>query len=325
MFFTQEDYKKIEEYLKQNSKKDTDFKCLDVTQITPGDSIAVVHNLQNRQINIFDLLSSDITGFFAKERWLLGTKIKELENLIQTFSIEKVGVTDSFGNSQIATVSQRALTDAFDKVWEKLHEITGEPNDGICVKITPEVFISEGAGVVKVIATATNKVFEKVKIYVNDNLVIEKNYTHGFIENITIEDTSVITTTIQIMGKEYTDVKVINKLFPFFIGSGVIWQDAETVENAQPFRGHLSGSYDVTVHNDNDKIYVIIPKRLAYQMIRVDMNGFEVPMSTHEDGEKLIYESTNTYIAGRYNIDIICNCNCHTQTPEVENTEENNG
>lgn len=26
MFFTQEDYKKIEEYLKLNSKKDTDFE-----------------------------------------------------------------------------------------------------------------------------------------------------------------------------------------------------------------------------------------------------------------------------------------------------------
>lgn len=325
MFFTQEDYKKIEEYLKQNSKKDTDFKCLDVTHITPGDSIAVVHNLQNRQVNVFDLLSSDITGFFAKERWLLDTKIKELNDLIKTFTIEKVGVVDSFGNSQTAAISQRTLTNAITEIWDKLWEITGEPGDGICVKITPEVFVSEGAGIVKVTATATNKVFEKVKILVNDTLVIEKDYTYGFLENITIEDTSVVTTVIQIMGKEYTDVKVVTKLFPFFIGSGTVWQDAETVENAQLYRGHLSGSYDVTVHNNNDKLYVIIPKRLAYQMIRVDTNGFEVPMVTHEDGEKLIYESTNNYIAGRYNLDITCNCNCNPQTSETENAEENNG
>jgi len=105
MFFTQEDFRKIEEYLKQNSKKDTDFKCLDVTHITPGDSVAIVHNLQNRQVNIYDLLSSDITGFFAKERWLLDTRIKELEGLIKTFTIDKVGVTDSFGTSQTATIS----------------------------------------------------------------------------------------------------------------------------------------------------------------------------------------------------------------------------
>jgi len=55
------------------------------------------------------------------------------------------------------------------------------------------------------------------------------------------------------------------------------------------------------------------------------MNGFEVPMITHEDGELLIYESTNTYIAGRYNLDITCNCNCNPGTIETENTEENNG
>ena len=105
MFFTQEDYRKIEEYLKQNSKKDTDFSCLDVRKITPGDSIAIVHDLQNRQVNIFDLLSSDITGFFAKERWLLDTRIKELENLIKTFTIDKVGLADSFGSSQTATIT----------------------------------------------------------------------------------------------------------------------------------------------------------------------------------------------------------------------------
>ena len=325
MFFTQEDFRKIEEYLKQNSKKDTDFKCLDVTHITPGDSVAIVHNLQNRQVNIYDLLSSDITGFFAKERWLLDTRIKELEGLIKTFTIDKVGVTDSFGTSQTATISQRTLTNAFTDVWNKLQEITGEPGDGICVKVTPDVIVTEKAGTVQIIAKANNKVFEKVKIYVNDNLIVEKEHTYGFLEHLTIKDTSIITTVVQIMGKEYTDVKIVTKLFPFFIGSGDVWQDAETVENAQVYRGHLNGSYDVTVQNDNDKIYVIIPKRLAYQMIRVDMNGFEVPMITHEDGELLIYESTNTYIAGRYNLDITCNCNCNPGTIETENTEENNG
>ena len=157
-------------------------------------------------------------------------------------------------------------------------------------------------------------------------MIIEKEWTEGFIEHFTLHDTSIVKTVVQIMGVEYTDIKVVTKLFPFFIGSGLVWQDAETVENAQVYRGHLNGSYDMTVNNDGDKIYVIIPKRLAYQMIRIDMNGFEVPVTTHEDGELLIYESVNQYQAGRYNLDITCNCNCHpNEETESESTEENNG
>ena len=76
MFFTQEDFRKIEEYLKQNSKKDTDFESLDAKDITPEDSLAIVHNQQNKQVNIFDLLSSDITGFFAEERALLDARLQ---------------------------------------------------------------------------------------------------------------------------------------------------------------------------------------------------------------------------------------------------------
>jgi len=58
---------------------------------------------------------------------------------------------------------------------------------------------------------------------VNDNLIVEKEHTYGFLEHLTIKDTSIITTVVQIMGKEYTDVKIVTKLFPFFIGSGDVW------------------------------------------------------------------------------------------------------
>jgi hypothetical protein len=40
MFFTKEDYEKIEKYLKQNSKKDTDFERAGL--LTGSESIAIV-------------------------------------------------------------------------------------------------------------------------------------------------------------------------------------------------------------------------------------------------------------------------------------------
>ena len=255
----------------------------------------------------------------AKCRELM-KQIMELRQLVTSYTESGIALSNHLGSNTDIGITQKAITDEFVRVWDKLNEITGEPGNGICVKITPDVFISEFDGHVQVTVTSNDRVFEKVKIFVNDEIAIEKDYTQGFIGELTLSETSVVRTVVQIMGIEYTDIKIVTKLFPFFIGSGQIWQDAETVENAQTYKGHLNGSYDVTVNNDGDKIYVIIPKRLSYQMIRIDMNGFEVPVVTHEHDDLLIYESTNTYTAGRYNLDITCNCNCNCNTEE--STEE---
>ena len=53
MFFTQEDFKKIEEYLKQNSKKDTDFPLIkNGDTLLDNDVLAVVHKGINYKIPI---------------------------------------------------------------------------------------------------------------------------------------------------------------------------------------------------------------------------------------------------------------------------------
>ena len=71
MFFTQNDYKKIEEYLRLNSKKDTDFKSIDDTMIKPTDWVAIVQNNasgnhKNVKVQIkdltYDMFKSIING-----------------------------------------------------------------------------------------------------------------------------------------------------------------------------------------------------------------------------------------------------------------------
>jgi len=254
---------------------------------------------------------------------LMEKQMLELRQLVTSYTQNGIALSNSLGANQDIGITQWRLTRELVNLNNRINDLAGLPGKGICVTITPDVFITELDGELALTVTSSGEdVLEKVKIYVNDDLIIEREWTEGFIDHFTLHDTSVVKTVVQIMGVEYTDIKVVTKLFPFFIGSGLVWQDAETVENAQVYRGHLNGSYDMTVNNDGDKIYVIIPKRLAYQMIRIDMNGFEVPVTTHEDGELLIYESVNQYQAGRYNLDITCNCNCH---PQAEETEENNG
>ncbi len=52
MYFTQEDFQKIEKYFKERSYKDTDFKYLDPDKILDTDMVAIVHMGTNKRITI---------------------------------------------------------------------------------------------------------------------------------------------------------------------------------------------------------------------------------------------------------------------------------
>lgn len=56
MFFTKEDFRKIEEYLKLNGKKDTDFSR--VSAANEDDLVVIVQNAINKSINVGDLIAS---------------------------------------------------------------------------------------------------------------------------------------------------------------------------------------------------------------------------------------------------------------------------
>ena len=309
MFFTQEDYRKIEEYLKQNSKKDTDFESLDAKDITSEDCVSIVHNLQNRKVNVFDLLSSDITGFFAKERELLDAKIKEFEELIKDFTIEKVGLTNEFGDSQIAAVSQKALTDAFHKVWSTLGEITGEVYEGISMIVTPEYYIGEDGCTVHVTASTinTNGVFEHIAFYLNDVLIAEYN-NKDFIEfDTSVTDTAVIKCAAKIMGRTYIEQKLITHYSSFWLGAGNTYADIMNVDHVIPITNGMRGAYDINI-SQGQHIIVVVGETLADKFIRADINGIEIEFNkstvTIGDTNYKVFTSVNTYQAGTINIDI---------------------
>ena len=59
MFFTQEDYRKIGEYLKLNSYKDTDLPLLEREDIDiDNDIMTIVHNGKNYKISLQKLIAA---------------------------------------------------------------------------------------------------------------------------------------------------------------------------------------------------------------------------------------------------------------------------
>lgn len=53
MFFTQEDYRKIEDYLKRNSIRDTEFNT--IQSLNQEDFVPVLHNKENAKISVRDI------------------------------------------------------------------------------------------------------------------------------------------------------------------------------------------------------------------------------------------------------------------------------
>ena len=64
MFLTQEDYRKIESWLKLNSKKDTDFDFVD--SIDGNETITIVQGNKNKRMFISEFISS-LGSFFTKD------------------------------------------------------------------------------------------------------------------------------------------------------------------------------------------------------------------------------------------------------------------
>ena len=97
----------------------------------------------------------------------------------------------------------------------------------------------------------------------------------------------------------YSTMKEFNNNDYFYIGAGITYQDA--LDNK---RYLTTTSYDV-VFNQNDRLFIIAP----YEIVRADMNGFEIPFSKQHvqinNSDYIVYTSLNRYIQGTYNIDIV--------------------
>lgn len=235
---------------------------------------------------------------------------KELRTIVVSSKNNGVALSDRFGNNDDIGITQKTLTEAINSIWKKLEQITGEPAGGIDFTVTPDYFIAENECTVHITAIHGTGVFEYVKFYVDDVLVTEAKNVKEYHYDTTIDKTCEIKCVASILGIEYMDKKTVTKYFPFFIGSGSKWDDIVKSANSRPFDGNIKGEYDVRVENEGDHIFIIIPASLKDQIVRADMNGFEIPFTITNTDEYIIYSSDNTYRKGVYGIDLTANCVC---------------
>lgn len=214
-----------------------------------------------------------------------------------------------FGNSPIYGISQKAITDAINKLWQKIEDITGESLQGISLTVTPGYYIGEEGADIHISANTveTNGIFEHIAFYINGTLIAQADNVESFEADTEITETSVVKCVAKILGVEYERQEVVTHYNSFWLGAGTSYSDVMTVSNLRPITNGMRGAYDIEAAED-DHIIIVVGESLAQGFIRADLNGFEIPFTESTvtiDGKNYkVFTSEDTYIAGTYNIDI---------------------
>ena len=233
----------------------------------------------------------------------------ELLDLILSAGTHGIAVANEFGDNKLISVSQKKLTDAFVKVWQKLEDITGESLQGITMAVTPDYFIGEDGADIHITANTVeaNGIFEQIRFLINGAEVYSAENVDTLEYDAHIDETSVIKCEAKIMGVWYERQSIITHYNSFWLGAGTAYTDIMDVEHCIPITNGMRGAYDVDVAA-GDHLFIVVGGSLAQGFLRADMNSIEIPFteSTVEiEGETYkVYTSVNTYNAGTYNIDI---------------------
>ena len=238
----------------------------------------------------------------------------DLQNQIDAAEIGGIAVSNQFGENKHISISQKALTDAFNKVWAKIEDITGESLLGFQMDVTPEYYIGEEGSNIHVTATTVNTVgvFEEIRFLINGIQIWPTTEEEG--KNVSyaefdteISETSVVECDAKILGIPYSKQTIITHYSSFWLGAGSTYSDVMKNSNLRPIANGMRGAYNIDLES-GQKIIIVLGTSLREGFIRADINGVEIAFvettQTVNGNTYKVFTSENTYQAGTYNIDI---------------------
>lgn len=321
MFFTQEDYRKIEEYLKLNAKKDTDFQELE-GNVDAKDTIAFVHEGKNYRMSLqrFASIVAGNSGEYLNDGAFLNMSWEDV-NDSGTFKLTKYpSLAEAIANTParyripggvIAWLSER-------DIWQ-LHQFTGESADnweslslwksfndttenGISFTSTLDQ-IQEGETQTTTVNCYTydGGIATSMYLYKDDELIETHNGVAEFTSEVEIDSRTTLKVVVKQYSYTYTKQIEIAMVQEAWIGAAESFGDIMTDDYKVVTTGNMDGIYDVTF-TDAQKLFIVIPAGIVIKPIT--LNGFEVPMTivtrTIDEKEYTIYQSSNSYLAGDY-------------------------
>ena len=276
---------------------------------TLADNAVVERNIKDETVTPEKLSKRIVPEIILPLLEPLRKKDADLQNQIDSLEVAGIAVSNEFGSNSHIGVSQKTLTEAFNKLWQKMEDMTGEVLQGISMSVTPDYFISEDGCSVHISANTveTNGIFEHIAFYGNGSLIAEADNVDFFEYDTEIEETTIIKCVAKIMGIEYTRQQIVTHYNSFWLGAGNTYSDIMDVEHVIPITNGMRGAYDVDV-TQGDHIIIVVGESLAGGFLRADMNSVEIQFTEStvavEGNIYKVFTSENAYTAGTYNIDI---------------------
>ena len=240
--------------------------------------------------------------------------IKVWDDIAKGAEMGGVALLQDFGNSIYFGVSQKVLTEAFNKIWAKIEDITGESLLGFQMAVTPEYYIGEEGCNVHVTATTVDTVgvFEEIRFLINGIQVWPATEEEG--KNVSyaefdteISETSVVECDAKILGIPYSKQAIITHYSSFWLGAGSTYTDVMNNSNLRPTTNGMRGAYNIDLISGQN-IIIVLGESLREGFIRADINGVEIAFTettqTVGGNTYKVLTSENTYQARTYNIDI---------------------
>ena len=240
--------------------------------------------------------------------------IKIWDDIAKGAEMGGVALLQDFGNSIYFGVSQKVLTEAFNKIWAKIEDITGESLLGFQMAVTPEYYIGEEGCNIHVTATTVDTVgvFEEIRFLINGIQIWPTTEEEG--KNVSyaefdteISETSVVECDAKILGVPYSKQAIITHYSSFWLGAGSTYSDVMKNSNLRPITNGMRGAYNIDLAS-GQKIIIVLGESLREGFIRADINGVEIAFVettvTVNGNTYKVLTSENTYQAGTYNIDI---------------------
>ena len=335
MYFTKEDYQKIESYLKLNAKRDTDFPTLQYPEL--DDWVAVVHDGINHKTTMQELGRLVGSGQFLQPDMIAGDIIRDgsigwikldddLQNIITTIHEVGVGLSTNLGDSDLIGITQRKITEELNNLYAQVNQILFN-GAKFSLTVSPNVIFVGDTKNITIKATSSLSA---------DSIVITKYdepfSTIGTGTSFTITDEIVTDTAsvieygakFNIFGMTQSVESNLYSVYPIYYGSGLnVDNFISNKVKVTTAKRSPAGTYNVTVRNDMYHVYFAISVDGNVPQIdttKVIMGGLEFPIhrlsSTAnievEDSQDnslglipyYIYESDNTYDATNITIQI---------------------
>lgn len=214
-------------------------------------------------------------------------------------------ITQEFGDSDELVISQKVITKKIDDLQDQINNL--HPGViGVGITANPNLIYDNSSSNVTITAKMNdNSIADKIEIKIGETVIGSENNVSELVVTQILNGTTTIKAYAVQSGFDYDASTKVTGTKPYYIGSGTEYNDVVNNSCKQNIKSSPSGTYNVTINNNGDYVFFVIPRTMNINSAK--MSGFDFPLQAPqnveiEGVEYKYYQSANTYDAGTLTI-----------------------